>query len=149
MCICINECQNLINSFLIVCFNDFKQRVQKETCFEKSWLVTKVMKQKSDRQLNVIFCSSAYFFSKHFVLLIIWWCHIMRPSAVILCALVIPITSLLFEINLLSNLNILRLVLGDWSCSGNIKQVFFNDPTQTLFYKKCRKQMGVYLWNAP
>ena len=118
MCICINECQNLINSFLIVCFNDFKQRVQKETCFEKSWSIPKFMKQKSDRQLNVIFCSSAYFFSKHFVLLIIWWCHIMRPSDS-------HYKSSFFEINLLSNSNILRLVWGDWSCSGILNRLFW------------------------
>ena len=53
-----------------------------------------------------------------------------------------------FEINLLSDLNIFRLFLGEWSCSWNIKQ-FFDDSAQTLFYKKCRKQMGVYLWNVP
>ena len=47
--------KNLINSFLIVCFNDFKQRVQKEICFEKPWSIRKFMKQRSDRQLNVIF----------------------------------------------------------------------------------------------
>ena len=35
-----------------------------------------------------------------------------------------PLQMLFFQINLLSNLNILRLVLGDWSCSGNIKQDF-------------------------
>ena len=80
LCICINECENLINSFLIVCFNDFKQRVQKEICFEKPWSIPKFMKQKSDRQLKVIFRSCPYFFSKHFALLIIWWCHIMYPS---------------------------------------------------------------------
>ena len=116
---CIKECENLIKSFLLVCFNDFNQRVQKEICFEKPSSIPKFMKQKSDRQLNVVFYGSAYFLSKHFVLLIIWWCHIMCPSD--------PITSLnlLQEINLLSNLNILRLVLVDWSCSGNIKQVFW------------------------
>ena len=27
--ICINECENLINSFLIICFNDFKQECRK------------------------------------------------------------------------------------------------------------------------
>ena len=35
-----------------------------------------------------------------------------------------PLQVLFFQINSLSNLNILRLVLGDWSCSENIKQDF-------------------------
>ena len=96
-------------------FDDFKQRAQKEICFEKPSSMRKFMKQKSDRQLNVIFCSRAYFFSKHFILLISWWCHIMRPSEQVF----------FFEINLLSNFKILRLILGDWTCSGILNRFFW------------------------
>ena len=141
MCICINECQNLIDFFLIVCFNDFKQRVQKETCFEKSWLVTKVMKQKSDRQLNVIFCSSAYFFSKHFVLLIIWWCHIMRPidshyKSSFLKLIYYQIWTFL---DYFEGIDLVQQILN--------RLFWLFRPS--FFYKKYHNQMGVHLWNAP
>ena len=47
-----------------------------------------------------------------------------------------PLQMLFFQINLLSNLNILRLVLGDWSCSGNIKQDFLMISSICCFTKK-------------
>ena len=92
------------------------------------------MKKKSYRQLHVIFCSRAYFCSKHFALPVIWWCHIMRPSD-------FPLKVVFFQINLLSSLDILSLVLGDWFCSGNIKHVFFMVPP-----KLCCTKSAVNKW---
>ena len=55
---------------------------------------------------------------------------------IILYAQVIYITStLFFQINLLSNKKILRLVLGEWSCLGNVKQVFLMIPPKCYFTK--------------
>ena len=48
---------------------------------------------------------------------------------------VIHITSV-FQINLLSKLSIVSLVLGDWCSSGNIKQVFFMIPPNVVLRKK-------------
>ena len=59
----------------------------------------------SYRQFYVIFVAAHVFFSKHFALLM--------SDDVILYALVIPLQVLIFQINLSSNLKILRLVLGD------------------------------------
>ena len=52
-----------------------------------------------------------------------------------------PLQMLFFQINLLSNLNIIRLVLGDWSCSGNIKQDFL-----TIFPICCFTKKAVNKW---
>ena len=52
-----------------------------------------------------------------------------------------PLQMLFFQINLLSNLNIIRLVLGDWSCSGNIKQDFL-----TIFPICCFTRKAVNKW---
>ena len=46
-----------------------------------------------------------------------------------------PLQVFFFHIHLSSNLNILRLVLINWSCSGNIKQDFLM-ISPMLFYKK-------------
>ena len=53
-----------------------------------------------------------------------------------------------FQINLLSNLNILRLVLGDWSCSGNIKQDFLMISPICCFTKKVVNKW-VYISETP
>ena len=47
-----------------------------------------------------------------------------------------PLQMFFFQINLLSNLNIIRLVLGDWSCSGNIKQDFLTISPICCFTNK-------------
>ena len=47
-----------------------------------------------------------------------------------------PLQAFFFQINLLSNLNILKLALGDWSCSGNIKQDFLMISPICCFTKK-------------
>ena len=47
-----------------------------------------------------------------------------------------PLQVFFFQINLLSNLNILRLVLGDWSWSGDIKQDFLMITPICCFTKK-------------
>ena len=47
-----------------------------------------------------------------------------------------PLKMFFFQINLLSNLNILRLVLGDWSSSGNIKQDLLMISSICCFTKK-------------
>ena len=105
--------------FCCFCFNDVKQRVLKDIYFGK--LTPKFIKQKSNRQLHTILCRSTYVFSKHFTLLMIWWRN--------------PNKSVLFQIDLLSNLNIFRLVLGDWSCSENIKQGFLMIQRKSCFTK--------------
>ena len=82
----------------------------------KTMMNTKVCNGNELQTVLCNFCSSACFYSKHFALLM--------SDDVILCALVIPLQVLIFQINLLSNLNILRFALGDLSISGNIKQAF-------------------------
>ena len=52
------------SNWIRFCFNDFKQRVPKDICFEKPWSTPMFMKQRSDMRLHVILCSRAYFFSK-------------------------------------------------------------------------------------
>ena len=51
-------------------------------------------------------------------------------------------------VSLLSNLNILRLVLGDWSCSGNIKQDFLMISPICCFMKKVVNKW-VYISETP
>ena len=53
---------------------------------------------------------------------------------------VIHITSV-FQINLLSKLNTVISVQGDWSCPGNIKQVFF-----MISPKCCLTKKGLNKW---
>ena len=59
-----------------------------------------------------------------------------------------PLQVFFFEINLLSNLNILRLVLVDWSCSGNIKQAFFMIPPKLCFTKSAVNKWA-YIFEMP
>ena len=59
-----------------------------------------------------------------------------------------PLQVFFFQINVLFNLNILRLVLGDWSCSGNIKQDFLMIPPINCF-TKCAVNKWAYISETP
>ena len=88
-------------------------------CFKKSCSTPKFMKIACDFSQQHIFLFKVFCFSKHFV---------------------IHITSV-FQINLLSKLNTVISVQGDWSCPGNIKQVFF-----MISPKCCLTKKGLNKW---
>ena len=125
--ICINECENLINSFLIICFNDFKQECRKRFGLE-NYDQYQIYEAKEWQTIECNFLQQRIFLFKAFR----FSNYLMMPYYALLW---FPLQMVFFLINLLSNLNILRLVFGDSSCSGNSKQVFFMIPSIFVLQK--------------